>query len=67
MQQDEDIKAGGDLLEKACLYISEGWYPEDVTANEKRAHCCKAARLSLHEGELLYKKTAWGVDGKKVK
>ena len=38
MQQDE---AGGDLLEKACVYITEGRYPDDVTANEKRAIRCK--------------------------
>ena len=30
MQQDEDIETGGDLLEKACVYITEGRYPEDA-------------------------------------
>ena len=40
------------------MYITEGQYPEDVTANEKRViHRKAAARVSLREGELLYKNT----------
>ena len=65
--QDEDIEAGGDLLEKACVYITEGRYPEDATANDKMAIRRKAARFTFCEGELLYKKAIRGVDGKKVK
>ena len=66
MDQAEDIEAGGDLLEKACLYITEKRYPEDATANDKRAIRRRAATFTLREGELLYKKAIRGVDGKKV-
>ena len=49
------------------MYITDRCYPEDATANDKRAIRHKAARFTFREGELLCKKAIRGVDGKKVK
>ena len=42
------------------VYIMERRYPEDATANDKKAIRCKAARFTFREGELLYKKVIRG-------
>ena len=35
--QEDDVKAGGDLFEKAYICLTEESYPENCTGNEKRA------------------------------
>ena len=46
-----------DLVEKACLYLFDGRYPEGSTSNDKRVIRRKAATLTLRDGEVFYKKT----------
>ena len=55
-----------DLLEKACAYLLEGCYPEGSKPNEKRVIRRKAAKFEVRNGELWYKKTKRGLDGKQV-
>ncbi|KAL5491524.1 hypothetical protein EMCRGX_G016826 [Ephydatia muelleri] len=45
-----------DLVEKACLYLFDGRYPEGSTSNDKRVIRRKAATLTLRDGEVFYKK-----------
>ena len=45
-----------DLVEKACLYLFDGRYPEGSTSNDKRVIKRKAATLTLRDGEVFYKK-----------
>ena len=45
-----------DLVEKACLYLFDGRYPEGSTSSEKRVIRRKAATLTLRDGEVFYKK-----------
>jgi hypothetical protein len=55
-----------DLVEKACLYLFDGRYPECSTSNEKRVIRRKAATLTLRDGEVFYKKTKKNSTGQKV-
>ena len=55
-----------DLVEKACLYLSDGRYPEGSTSNEKRVIRRKAATLTLRDGEVFYKKPKKNSTGQKV-
>ena len=56
-----------DLVEKACLYLFDGRYPEGSTSNEKRAIRRKAATFTLRDGEVFYKKTPKKFDWAKGK
>ena len=62
---DCDVKEE-DLLEKACVYLLEGSYPEGSKPNEKRVIRRKAAKFEVRNGELWYKKTKRGLDGNQV-
>ena len=66
MQQDKEIEASGDLLDKAYIYLTEGHYPNGCKGNEKRVIRRKAAKFVTRDGELLYKKTVRRLGGKKV-
>ena len=66
MQQDKEIEASGDLLDKAYIYLTEGRYPNGCKGNEKRVIRRKAAKFVTRDGELLYKKTVRRLGGKKV-
>ena len=46
-----------DLVEKACLRLIDGRYPESSTSNGRRVIRRKAATLALRDGEVLYKNT----------
>lgn len=63
---DSDVNKEEDLLEKACVYLLEGSYPEGSKQNEKRVIRRKAAKFEVRNGELWYKKTKNGLDGKQV-
>ena len=45
-----------DLVEKACLDLFDGRYPEGSNSNEKRVIRRKAATLTLRDVEVFYKK-----------
>ena len=45
-----------DLVEKACLYLFDGRYPEGSTSNDKRVIRRKSATLTLRDGEAFQKK-----------
>ena len=55
-----------DLVEKACLYLFDGRYPEGSTSNDKRVIRRKAATLTLRDGEVFYKKPKKNSTGQKV-
>ena len=55
-----------DLVEKECLYLFDGRYPEVSTSNEKRVIRRKAATLTLRDGEVFYKETKKNSTGQKV-
>ena len=54
-----------DLVEKECLYLFDGRYPEVSTSNEKRVIRRKAATLTLRDGEVFYKETKKNSTGQK--
>ncbi|KAL5484254.1 hypothetical protein EMCRGX_G020716 [Ephydatia muelleri] len=54
-----------DLVEKACLYLFDGRYPEGSTSNDKRVIRRKAATLTLRDGEVFYKKPKKNSTGQK--
>ena len=54
---------GTSLIRPTYIYLTEGSYPADATFNDKRAIRHKASKFMLRNGELLYKKSARGVDG----
>eukprot|EP00731_Ephydatia_muelleri_P011336 Em0006g230a len=54
-----------DLVEKACLYLCDGRYPEGSTSNDKRVIRRKAATLTLRDGEVFYKKPKKNSTGQK--
>lgn len=56
-----------DIVEKACLYLIDGRYPEGSTGNEKRVIRRKATTLTLRDGEVFYKKTKKNSAGQMVK
>ena len=55
-----------DLVEKACLYLFDGRYPEGSTSNDKRVIRRKAATLTLRDGEVFYKNPKKNSTGQKV-
>eukprot|EP00731_Ephydatia_muelleri_P003172 Em0001g3172a len=55
-----------DLVEKACLYLFDGRYPEGSTSNDKRVIRRKAATLTLRDGEVFYKKPKKNSTGQKI-
>ena len=60
MQEEED------LVEKAYLYLTEHRYPDGCSKNEKRIIRRKTSKFLVRDGDLLYKKTVQGSNGKKV-
>ena len=60
-----DAEASGDLLEKAYVYLTEGRYPAaQATTRERFAERLPSLQCAI--GEILYKKSVRGLEGKKV-
>ena len=51
---------------KACIYLTEGRYPENSSSNNKQIIRQKAVKFNMRDGELFYKKSVLGFDRKKV-
>ena len=53
----EDSDKEVQLLIKACRYLQYKTYPLDCDTNEKRSIRRKSERLTLRDGDILYRKT----------
>ena len=60
----EKIKAEAeaDLLENVFIYLTEGRYQEEMSANQKRVIRKKAANFEIENGEMIFKKKCRGKD-----
>ena len=51
-----EVGEGGDLLQKAYIYLTEHCYPSGCVDSRKRSIRKKAGKFVVHDGDLFFKK-----------